>query len=141
MIRRDGDGDRDTASLRSVLVADSPFAGLHVLADDDERWGRDPVSQARDACAGGAHVIQLRVKHASDGQALEWALAMDSRLCGVAVGLLVRIRSRPGQAKRFFARTLTDSAGSDSSRRAVTRRHPRTRPPEQRRRVDLPLER
>ncbi len=88
MTRRDGAGagDRDTASLRSALVAGSPFAGLHVLADDDERWGRDPVSQARDACAGGAHVIQLRVKHASDGQALEWALAMRklTHECGAA---------------------------------------------------------
>ena len=73
------------ASLRSG-VTPSPFAGLHVLADDDERWGDDPVSQARDACAGGAHVVQLRVKHASDGQALEWALAIRAltRECGAA---------------------------------------------------------
>ena len=49
------------------------YAGLHVLADDDERWPQDPVSQARAACEGGAHVIQLRVKSATDRVALEWA--------------------------------------------------------------------
>ncbi len=61
-----------------------PCAGLHVLADDDERWPHDPVSQARAACAGGAHVIQLRVKHATDARALEWALAIRelTRDCG-----------------------------------------------------------
>lgn len=49
------------------------FRGLHVLVDDDPRWGRDPVEQARAACAGGAAVIQLRAKHATDREALEWA--------------------------------------------------------------------
>jgi thiamine-phosphate pyrophosphorylase len=52
------------------------YLGLHVLADDDPRWGRDPVEQARAACAGGAAVVQLRAKHASDSQALEWAQAI-----------------------------------------------------------------
>ncbi len=49
------------------------YLGLHVLADDDPRWGRDPVALARDACAAGAPVIQLRTKHATDSQTLEWA--------------------------------------------------------------------
>jgi thiamine-phosphate pyrophosphorylase len=49
------------------------FDGLHVLEDDDPRWPRDPVEQARLACAGGAPVIQLRAKHATDSQALAWA--------------------------------------------------------------------
>jgi thiamine-phosphate pyrophosphorylase len=44
-----------------------------VLADDDPRWARDPVAQARAACAGGAPVIQLRAKHATDRAALVWA--------------------------------------------------------------------
>lgn len=44
-----------------------------MLADDDPRWGRDPVSQARAACAGGASVVQLRAKHATDREGLEWA--------------------------------------------------------------------
>jgi len=49
------------------------FHGLHVLADDDPRWARDPVAQARAACAGGAAVVQLRAKRAPDRQVLAWA--------------------------------------------------------------------
>ena len=49
------------------------YHGLHVLADDDPRWSKDPVQQARDACEGGAAVVQLRCKHASDREALAWA--------------------------------------------------------------------
>jgi len=49
------------------------IAGLHVLADDDPRWPRDP---ARAACEGGASVVQLRAKHATDRQALAWARAI-----------------------------------------------------------------
>lgn len=49
------------------------YRGLHVLADDDPRWGRGPVDQARDACLAGAPVVQLRTKHATDSQTLEWA--------------------------------------------------------------------
>jgi len=49
------------------------YLGLHVLVDDDPRWGRDPVAQARLACAGGAPVIQLRAKHATDRECLAWA--------------------------------------------------------------------
>jgi thiamine-phosphate pyrophosphorylase len=51
-------------------------AGLHVLADDDPRWGRDPVDQARAACAGGAAVVQLRAKRATDREALAWGDAI-----------------------------------------------------------------
>ena len=49
------------------------LGGLHVLADDDPRWKYDPLEQAAAACAGGAHVVQLRVKSATDRQALLWA--------------------------------------------------------------------
>ena len=49
------------------------YCGLHVLADDDPRWGLDPIEIARHACAAGAPVIQLRAKHATDSQTLEWA--------------------------------------------------------------------
>ena len=49
------------------------LGGLHVLVDDAARWGCDPVAQARAACAGGAGVVQLRAKQASDRQALAWA--------------------------------------------------------------------
>jgi len=59
-----------------VSVGAERFAGLHVLADDDPRWKHDPVAQARAACAGGAAVVQLRAKSATDRQALEWAHAI-----------------------------------------------------------------
>lgn len=49
------------------------LCGLHVLADDDARWKPGPVEQARAACAGGAAVVQLRAKAATDRVALEWA--------------------------------------------------------------------
>jgi len=50
--------------------------GLHVLADDDPRWPRGPVAVARAACAGGAAVVQLRAKHATDAETLRWAEAI-----------------------------------------------------------------
>ena len=49
------------------------YHGLHVLVDDDPRWRHSPVDQARAACDGGAPVVQLRAKHATDRQTLEWA--------------------------------------------------------------------
>jgi thiamine-phosphate pyrophosphorylase len=52
------------------------LAGLHVLADDDPRWRRDAVAQARAACAGGAAVVQLRAKRAIDREALAWCRAI-----------------------------------------------------------------
>jgi thiamine-phosphate pyrophosphorylase len=52
------------------------WGGLHVLADDDPRWARDPVDQALAACAGGAAVVQLRAKRATDNQALAWGEAI-----------------------------------------------------------------
>lgn len=51
----------------------NPVAGLHVLADDDPRWPAGPIAQAEAACDGGAAVVQLRTKHATDRQTLEWA--------------------------------------------------------------------
>ncbi len=47
--------------------------GLHVLADDAPQWDRSPVEQARAAVAGGAAVVQLRAKRATDREALAWA--------------------------------------------------------------------
>ena len=60
------------------------WGGLHVLADDDPRWPRDPVAQARAACAGGAAVVQLRAKLAPDRIALEWgeAIRAETRAAG-----------------------------------------------------------
>ena len=49
------------------------YLGLHVLVDDDPRWGCSPVDQARKACEADVPVVQLRAKHATDRQCLEWA--------------------------------------------------------------------
>jgi len=57
-------------------AATHAFSGLHVLADDDPRWPHDPVAQARAACQGGAQVVQLRAKHAPDGQIVDWGRAI-----------------------------------------------------------------
>ena len=55
-----------------------------MLADDDRRWKRDPVEQARAAGAGGATAIQLRAKHATDREALAWSAEIRAlaRACG-----------------------------------------------------------
>jgi thiamine-phosphate pyrophosphorylase len=61
------------------------WGGLHVLADDDPRWKLDPVEQALAACAGGAAVVQLRAKVATDRAALTWgeAIRAATRRAGV----------------------------------------------------------
>jgi thiamine-phosphate diphosphorylase len=62
-----------TAAGRAATAPDAArgrIAGLHVLADDDPRWRHDPVAIARAACAGGASVVQLRAKSATDRRAL-----------------------------------------------------------------------
>ena len=46
------------------------------MADDDPRWGAGPVAQAEAACAAGVPVVQLRTKHATDAQALDWGHAI-----------------------------------------------------------------
>ena len=59
-----------------MTLAAHAFDGLHVLADDDPNWPVGPVEQAKHACAGGASVVQLRVKHATDREALVWGRAI-----------------------------------------------------------------
>jgi thiamine-phosphate pyrophosphorylase len=52
--------------------------GLYVLCDDDPRWKNDVRSQLEGALAGGASVVQLRLKRTPDRSALElarWAAA------------------------------------------------------------------
>jgi thiamine-phosphate pyrophosphorylase len=73
-------------------VSDARLAGLHVLADDDPRWRHGPVAQARAACAGGAAVVQLRAKHATDGIALR--LAREIRAATRAAGALFFVNDR-----------------------------------------------
>jgi len=57
-------------------MEDAAVAGLYVLCDDDPRWPHNPVEQARAALAGGARVVQLRAKHATDRQVLAWGHAI-----------------------------------------------------------------
>ncbi len=66
--------------------------GLYVLCDDDPRWPHDPVEQARAALAGGARVVQLRAKHATDRQVLAWAESI--RALATAHGALFFVNDR-----------------------------------------------
>jgi thiamine-phosphate pyrophosphorylase len=68
------------------------IAGVYFLADDDPRWGRDPVEQARAALAGGARAVQLRAKHATDRQTLAWGEAI--RRLATAHGALFFVNDR-----------------------------------------------
>ena len=63
-------------SHASTAAPPRAWHGLHVLVDDEPRWGRGPVEQARAACAAGVPVVQLRAKHATDRQVLDWARAI-----------------------------------------------------------------
>ncbi len=66
--------------------------GLHVLADAGPHWKWDPVEQARAACAGGASVVQLRAKGATDREALRWA--REIRALTRRAGLLLVVNDR-----------------------------------------------
>jgi len=47
------------------------------LVDDGTQWARTPTAQAELACRGGARVIQLRCKHATDAEIV--ALGLEIR--------------------------------------------------------------
>lgn len=79
------------------------MAGLHVLADDDPRWTRSPLEIAEAACRGGAQVVQLRVKHLGDRDALAQAHAI--RKCTRAAGLRFVVNDR------FDLALLTEADG------------------------------
>jgi thiamine-phosphate diphosphorylase len=66
--------------------------GLMVLADDGPDWKIDPVDQARAACEGGASIVQLRAKRATDRVALEWAEAIREITRKFDVGFFVNDR-------------------------------------------------
>lgn len=68
------------------------LGGLLAIADDDPRWPQGPVAQARAACDGGAALVQLRAKHASDRRVLEWAEAV--RAATRAAGALFFVNDR-----------------------------------------------
>ena len=66
--------------------------GLMVLADDAPTWKIDPIDQARAACEGGASIVQLRAKRATDAVALEWAEAIREITQKFDVGFFVNDR-------------------------------------------------
>jgi len=66
--------------------------GLMVLVGDAPIWKIDPIEQARAACEGGASIVQLRAKHATDSVALEWAEAIREITRKLDVGFFVNDR-------------------------------------------------
>jgi thiamine-phosphate pyrophosphorylase len=66
--------------------------GLMALADDAPNWKIDPIEQARAACEGGASVVQLRAKRATDTVVLEWAEAIREITRKFDVGFFVNDR-------------------------------------------------
>jgi len=75
-----------------LTLAAHAFGGLHVLADDDPRWPLDPIEQAQHACIGGASVVQLRAKHATDREALAWGRAIRTLTRDAGVRFVVNDR-------------------------------------------------
>ena len=63
-----------------------------VLADDAPVWKVDPIDQARAACEGGASIVQLRAKRATDSVALQWAEAIREITRKFDVGFFVNDR-------------------------------------------------
>ncbi len=66
--------------------------GLMFLADDAPNWKIDPIDQAQVACEGGASIVQLRAKCATDSLALEWAVAIREITRKFGVGFFVNDR-------------------------------------------------
>jgi thiamine-phosphate pyrophosphorylase len=66
--------------------------GVYVLCDDDPRWKNDVRAQLEGALAGGASVVQLRLKHTADGAAL--ALARWAAQRARAAGALLFVNDR-----------------------------------------------
>ncbi|HTO54487.1 MAG TPA: thiamine phosphate synthase [Myxococcota bacterium] len=66
--------------------------GVYVLCDDDPRWKNDVRAQLEGALAGGAEVLQLRLKHTPDGAAL--ALARWAAERARAAGSLLFVNDR-----------------------------------------------
>jgi thiamine-phosphate pyrophosphorylase len=84
-------------------AGDARLRGLFVLADDGAAWKRDPVEQAAAACAGGASLVQLRAKRATDREALAWAIRI--RALTRAAGALFFVNDR------FDLALLSDADG------------------------------
>ena len=78
------------------------LTGIYPLIDDDLRWEHDPASQIEAVLAAGVSVLQLRLKRASDGDAL--------RLCRWAVERAHKTEALVIVNDRF---DLADLAGAD----------------------------
>ena len=83
---------RDVETLEPTRDRPACFAGLHVLCDDDPRWPVSLLDQARAACEGGAAVLQLRAKHATDSQMLDWARSLRAWTREAGAALVVNDR-------------------------------------------------
>ncbi len=79
-------------SPQAPASARDRLCGLHVLADDDSRWKQGPVERAAAACRGGAAVVQLRAKSASDRETL--AIAEPMRRLTRQAGVLFIVNDR-----------------------------------------------
>jgi thiamine-phosphate pyrophosphorylase len=66
--------------------------GVYALVDDDPRWRNDVRAQLAGALAGGAKLLQLRLKHSADGEAL--ALAREALVHTRAAGALLFVNDR-----------------------------------------------
>ena len=78
------------------------ISGLYAIADDDPARGRSPLAVVDAALAAGVAVIQLRLKHAPDREALALAQAALRRTSGAGALLILN--------DRF---DLADLAGAD----------------------------
>jgi thiamine-phosphate diphosphorylase len=68
------------------------ISGLHVITDGQLRADRSHVEIARAAIAGGAGIIQLRDKHADDGEFFAWATAIRKLTSKAGVTFIVNDR-------------------------------------------------
>lgn len=68
------------------------LTGIYPLADDDPRWRVRPRELVAAALAGGARVVQLRLKHTEDAAALELARWASARARDAGAMLIVNDR-------------------------------------------------
>lgn len=75
----------------------SRVRGIYPLADDDARWRHGPEAVLEAAIAGGAHVVQLRLKHTAEADAL--ALVRRAAARARAAGVLLVVNDRADWAE------------------------------------------
>lgn len=59
--------------FRDKQAALARLRGVYAIADDDPRWPHPVRVQIEAAIAGGAHAVQIRLKHTTDRNAVELA--------------------------------------------------------------------